>query len=278
MVETVLFLRGTTMKKLKVLRAAIPATALVVALLSAGALSAQTLQGDSIPAASGGPIVVHPMYHATFAMSWNGKVIYVDPAPAPGAALGSTATAAFKGLPPANIILVTDIHGDHFNAASLTDLAGPNTRIVAPQAVIDQMPDALKAKATAVANGQTVTVDTIPIEGVPMYNITEDRLKFHNKGRGNGYVVTLGGRRVYIAGDTEAHPEMKALKSIDVAFIPFNLPYTMTPEQAAEGVLAFKPRIVYPYHYRGSDMAAFAKAVSADKNIEIRQRNWYPAN
>jgi L-ascorbate metabolism protein UlaG (beta-lactamase superfamily) len=259
-------------------RIATMAATAVFALASAAAspAAAQALKGDSIPAASGGPIVVQPMYHGTFAMSWNGRVIYVDPAPAPGAPQGSTATAAFKGLPPPNIILVTDIHGDHFNAQSLTELAGANTRIVAPQAVIDQMPDALKAKVTPVANGQTVTVDTIAIEGVPMYNITEDRLKFHNKGRGNGYIVTLGGRRIYIAGDTEAHAEMKALKGIDVAFLPMNLPYTMTPEQAAEGVLAFKPRIVYPYHYRGSDIAVFAKLVGADPNIEVRQRNWYP--
>jgi L-ascorbate metabolism protein UlaG (beta-lactamase superfamily) len=257
-------------------RVSLAAAVCALALVPASPAAAQALQGDSIPAASGGPIVVHPMYHATFAMSWNGRVIYVDPAPAPGAPQGSTATAAFKGLPPPNIILVTDIHGDHFNAATLAELGGANTRIVAPQAVIDQMPDALKSRVTAVANGQTVTVDTIGIEGVPMYNITEDRLKFHDKGRGNGYVVTLGGRRVYIAGDTEAHPEMKALKGIDVAFVPMNLPYTMTPEQAAEGVLAFKPRIVYPYHHRGSDVAAFAKLVGADPGIEVRQRTWYP--
>ncbi len=254
----------------------VSAAAVLALLVPVAPVSAQALQGDSIPAPTGGPVIVHPMYHGTVVLSWNGKIIYVDPAPGPGAAQGSTATAAFKGVPAANIILVTDIHGDHFNAQTLAELAGPNTRIVAPQAVIDQMPEPLKAKTTAVANGQTVTVDTIPIEGVPMYNITEDRLKFHNKGRGNGYVVTLGGLRVYLAGDTEAHPEMTALKAIDVAFVPMNLPYTMTPQQAAEGVLAFKPKMVYPYHYGDSDTAAFAKLVAADPSIEVRQRNWYP--
>jgi L-ascorbate metabolism protein UlaG (beta-lactamase superfamily) len=264
------------MKRTSAFHVAAAAVVAAVTFAPAGPVSAQTLQGDSIPAMSGGPIVIQPMYHGTFAMSWNGRVIYVDPAPMPGAPQGSTATAAFKGLPPPNIILVTDIHGDHFNAASLAELAGANTRIVAPQAVIDQMPDALKARVTLVANGQTVTVDTIAIEGVPMYNLTEDRLKFHNKGRGNGYVVTLGGGRVYIAGDTEAVPEMRALKGIDVAFVPMNLPYTMTPEQAADGVLAFRPRIVYPYHSRGSDIGVFARLVGADPDIEVRQRNWYP--
>ena len=233
------------------------------------------LMGDHVPAASGGDIVFHPMHHATFVMSWNGKVIYVDPAGAPGGDGAASAATAFEGLPPADLILVTDIHGDHFSAPTLADLAGANTRIVAPQAVIDEMSDALKGKTTAVANGQTITVDGIAIEGVPMYNITEDRLKFHAKGRGNGYVVTLGGKRVYVAGDTEAHPEMKALQNIDVAFVPMNLPYTMTPEQAAEGVLAFKPSIVYPYHYGQSDVAAFATLVGASPDIEVRQKNWY---
>jgi L-ascorbate metabolism protein UlaG (beta-lactamase superfamily) len=250
-------------------------TVLAIVTVASRPAAAQALKGDSIPAATGGPIIVQPIHHATLAMSWNGRTIYVDPAPAPGAPEGSTGAAAFKGLPAANIILVTDIHGDHFHAPTLAELAGPNTRIVAPQAVIDQMPEPLKAKTTAVANGQTVTVDTIPIEGVPMYNVTEDRLKFHNKGRGNGYIVTLGGERVYIAGDTEAHPEMRGLKDIDVAFVPMNLPYTMTPEQAAEGVLAFSPRIVYPYHFGQSDVAAFAKLVAKNPNIEVRQRTWY---
>lgn len=248
-----------------------------MALLTAGPATAQTpLSGDHISAASGGDIVVHPMTHATLAMSWNGKVIYVDPAGAPGADASASPTAAFKGMPSPDLILVTDIHGDHFNAAALTELSGAHAKIVAPQAVIDQMPDALKAKTTLLTNGQTITIDGIGLEGVPMYNITEDRLKFHAKGRGNGYIVTLGGKRLYVAGDTEAHAEMKALKNIDVAFIPMNLPYTMTPEQAAGGVLAFKPKVVYPYHYGQSDVAAFAKLVGADPAIEVRQRNWYP--
>jgi len=256
----------------------VAALALTLALVALPVPVAAQMQltGDRIPAASGGDIVVHPMQHATLALSWNGRVIYVDPAGAPGGDGAASAAAAFKGLPPPDVILVTDVHGDHFSVPTLVDLAGADTRIVAPQAVIDEMPEGLKANTTAVANGQTVTIDTITIEGVPMYNITEERLKFHSKGRGNGYVVTLGGTRLYIAGDTESHPEMKALKGIDVAFIPMNLPYTMTPEQAAEGVLAFRPSIVYPYHYGDSDVAAFAKLVGADPGIEVRQRNWYP--
>ncbi len=240
--------------------------------------AAQTaLTGDHVKTASGGDLVIHSLTHATFAMSWNGKVIYVDPGNAPGVDPRASAAAPFKALPAPDLILVTDIHFDHFNAAALTELATGHARIVAPKAVVDLMPEALKARTTVVANDQTVTVDGIPILGVPMYNITPERLKFHEKGRGNGYILILGGKRIYIAGDTEAHPEMKALRNIDVAFIPMNLPYTMTPAQAAEGVLAFAPAIVYPYHYGDSDVAEFARLVAGNPKIEVRQRNWYPA-
>jgi L-ascorbate metabolism protein UlaG (beta-lactamase superfamily) len=250
------------------------ALAAAFALVSTSAFAAAALTGDRIPATTGGDIVVHPLKHATLAMAWNNQTIYVDPAPPPG---GGDAVAAFAGMPPANIILVTDIHGDHFNGPALSSLAGANAVIVAPQAVVDHadFPAALKARTRVLANGATVTVNGIAIEGVPMYNITEGRLQFHAKGRGNGYVLNLGGKRVYIAGDTEATPEMKALRNIDVAFVPMNLPYTMTPEQAAEGVLAFKPKIVYPYHYAMSDLAAFARAVGTTNGVEVRQRNWY---
>jgi len=108
-----------------------------------------------------------------------------------------------------------------------------------------------------------------------MYNLTEERLRFHDKGRGNGYLVTFGGTRVYISGDTEDIPEMRSLEDIDVAFVCFNLPYTMTEDQAASAVLEFAPTVVYPYHYRGSDVAEFARLVGADSGIEVRLREWY---
>ena len=108
-----------------------------------------------------------------------------------------------------------------------------------------------------------------------MYNLTADRLKYHNKGRGNGYVFTVGGKRIYISGDTEDIPEMRALKNIDVAFVCMNLPYTMTEEQAASAVREFKPKIVYPYHYRGSDVEKFKKLVGEDSGVEVRLRDWY---
>jgi L-ascorbate metabolism protein UlaG (beta-lactamase superfamily) len=116
-------------------------------------------------------------------------------------------------------------------------------------------------------------VQGVELEGVPMYNLTAERLKNHTKGRGNGYIATFGGKRIYLSGDTEDIPEMRALKNIDVAFVCFNLPYTMTEEQAASAVREFKPRIVYPYHYRGSDLEKFKNLVGTAS--EVRLRDWY---
>ena len=139
------------------------------------------------------------------------------------------------------------------------------------------LPAELQAKATAIANGESTTANDIAIDAVPAYNVTPDRLQYHPKGRDNGYVLAIGGMRVYIAGDTEDIPEMRALTDIDIAFVPMNLPYTMSIEQAADGVAAFRPGEVYPYHSKGSDIEAFA-ALVAEKapDTEVLIRNWYP--
>lgn len=213
--------------------------------------------------AENGPIEIEPVNHATFILRWNGKTIFVDP-------VGGA--QKFKGKP--DIALVTDIHGDHLNADTLKGIAGENTKIVAPEAVVAQLPAELKSKAQVIANGETKEVQGISVEAVPMYNLTEERKRFHAKGRGNGYVLTLGGKRIYISGDTEDIPEMRALKNIDVAFVCMNLPYTMTPDQAASAVREFKPRVVIPYHHRGSDLQRF-KEVVGDAS-EVRLLDWYP--
>jgi L-ascorbate metabolism protein UlaG (beta-lactamase superfamily) len=135
------------------------------------------------------------------------------------------------------------------------------------------MPPALQAKTKVMKNGEKQTYSGVPLEAVPEYNITQDRLMFHPKGRDNGYVLTLGGKRVYIAGDTEETPELKNLANIDVAFIPMNLPYTQTVEAAAQWVKDFKPKIVYPYHYGESDTAKFRTLVGSAS--EVRLRKWY---
>jgi L-ascorbate metabolism protein UlaG (beta-lactamase superfamily) len=219
--------------------------------------------GDSF-ATDNGDLVIHPIAHATLAMGWDGKTIYVDP-------VGDA--ALFADLPTPDLILITDIHGDHMSAETLEAVAGADTVIVAPAAVIEQLPEALAAQADALANGEQAALLDLTIDAVPMYNLTEDRLGYHEPGRGNGYVVTVGGTRVYISGDTEDIPEMRALENIDVAFVCFNLPFTMTEDQAADAVNEFQPGIVYPYHYRDSDFDLFASMV--DEGIEVRMGGWY---
>jgi len=229
----------------------------------AQAQSVTPLSGDHV-ATSQGDLIIHPLKHASFVMQWNGKTIYVDP-------VGGA--DAYVNLPKADIVLVTDIHPDHFNADTLATME--DVAVVAPPAVYAQAPDNIKPMFTTILeNGGTATLDGIGIEAIPMYNITEGRLQYHEKGRGNGYLLTLGDTRVYIAGDTEATPEMLALEDIDVAFIPMNLPYTMTVEQAAEAVRTFRPGIVYPFHYRGSDVEEFKRLVGDAS--DVRLLDWYP--
>jgi len=238
---------------------------LLVGVIAPSARSADKIDGDHI-ATSDGDLIIHPINHATFVMGWKDKVIYVDP-------VGTG--KRFDGLPKPDLILVTDIHGDHLSPETLEAVADAKTAIVAPSAVAEKLPEKLRKQATVLANGETKSVAGVSIEAVPMYNLTADRLKYHNKGRGNGYVVTVGAKRVYISGDTEDIPEMRALKNIDVAFICMNLPYTMTEQQAASAVREFKPKIVYPYHYRGSDVEKFKKLVGEDSGVEVRLRGWY---
>lgn len=248
-----------------------PARLALGALAVATLLVAAPVSAQETIVAEGGDITVTPLHHASLALSFNGTNILVDPAPQ-----GDTAQPtidAIKAMPAPQIVLITHAHGDHFNLDVLNAVVGDATLVV-PQAIADQLPEGLKAKAQVLENGATADVNGITVEAVPMYNITEDRLQYHPKGVGNGYVLTLGGKRVYIAGDTEDIPEMRALTGIDAAFVPMNLPYTMTVEQAADAVKAFKPVIVYPYHYGDSDVNQF-KTLVGDAS-DVRLLNWYP--
>ena len=236
----------------------------IVLLVLATSAHAQFLTGSSVPTNTGN-LVIHPVSHASFVMGWDEKTIYVDPVGGVG---------AYDGLPRPDLILVTDIHGDHLDAATLAGLSR-SARIIAPAAVVAQLPDSLKANAITLANGGPVSRLDVHVEAVPMYNLTEDRLQFHAKGRGNGYIVTMGGTRIYISGDTEDIPEMRALENIDVAFVCFNLPYTMTEDQAASAVREFAPDVVYPYHFGESDVAKFSTLVGEGNGIEVRLRDWY---
>ena len=227
---------------------------------------APMVSGDVI-ATDNGDIVVQPINHATFAMSWNGQTIYVDP-------VGGA--DRFDGLPSPDLILITDVHGDHLDTETLEAIVTVDTLILAPAAVVKDLPEGMSAQSQTLANGEETSVFGLNIEGVPMYNLTEDRLKYHDKGRGNGYVLTVGGKRIYISGDTEDILEMRALENIDFAFICFNLPYTMTEAQAASAVIEFAPAVVYPYHFGESDVDMFAELVAeGGGDIEVRQRAWY---
>ena len=227
---------------------------------------AQGADGEDYDTASG-KITVSPISLASFVMAVPAMVIYNDPVG--GADL-------YKAHPAPDLILITHEHGDHYDAETLTAIAGAGTRLITNPAVFGMLPDALQGKAAAIGNGEGTEAGAVKIEAIPAYNITQDRLKYHPKGRDNGYVLTVDGRRVYIAGDTEDIPEMRALKEIDIAFVPMNLPFTMDVEQASSAVAEFAPKFVYPYHYKGSDPLAFAaKVEAAGKEIEVVQGPWY---
>jgi len=240
------------------------ASAFLVPLVIAGSSSDHTL------ATSQGPVTIHPTEHATFVMQWNDKTIAVDP-------IGGA--APFEAFGKSDLILITHIHGDHLSVETVNALAEPSTMIVGPASVSEKFPEAERDRITVVANGESVKWGESVIEAIPMYNLTPDRQAFHPKGRGNGYVVTLGGTRIYIAGDTEDIPEMRTLEGIDAAFVCMNLPYTMDVTAAADAVLEFKPKVVFPYHYRGkggmSDLDEFRSLVAKDPNIEVRVLEWY---
>jgi L-ascorbate metabolism protein UlaG (beta-lactamase superfamily) len=218
-----------------------------------------------------GALTIQPIQHASLVLSWNGLTIYVDPA---GGA------AYFKGIAAPDMILITDIHGDHFDIKTLDSLKTSTTVLVLPKAVADKLPADYKSIQVVLNNGDHKDLSGISITAIPMYNLPESPTAMHTKGRGNGYVLTIGGKNIYLSGDTQGIPEMRALRNIDVAFVCMNLPYTMDVPEAADAVLAFAPKIVYPYHYRGkggfSDVNAFKKLVDAgNKGIEVRLRNWY---
>jgi L-ascorbate metabolism protein UlaG (beta-lactamase superfamily) len=235
------------------------------------AADAQRSAPDTIQSRMGS-LIIQPIQHASLVLTANGKTIYADP-------VGGADN--FKGIAPHDIILITDIHGDHFDPKTLDAVKTSNTILVVPQVVADKLTDVDKNKLIVLHNGNSSMVSGIAIEAIPMYNLPESPTAAHTKGRGNGYVLGIGRKRIYISGDTQGIPEMRALKNIDVAFVCMNLPYTMDINEAADAVLAFKPKIVYPFHYRGkdglSDVNAFKKLVGAgNKGIEVRLRNWYP--
>ncbi len=216
---------------------------------------------DTIPT-SQGDLKITFLGHGTLMMAFGGKVIHIDPV---------SSEADYGRLPKADLVLVTHDHYDHLDPKALQAVLKPGTTVVASTACAGKVKDAV-----IIGNGESTTALGLKVEAVPGYNIVNKRPDggpFHPKGDGNGYIVTFGDKRIYIAGDTENTPEMKALKGIDVAFLPMNLPYTMTPEMVAEAAKAFRPKVLYPYHFGDTDTAKLVKLLKGEKGIEVRIRD-----
>jgi len=235
--------------------------ALVVVLgLAAAAARAQGFEKDVIPT-SAGELSVTFVGHGSLVFGQAGKTIHVDP-------FGKLAD--YSTLPKADLLLITHAHGDHLDPAAIAAVRRPDTQVVvAPDC------EGKVEGAVTLRNGERKTIAGFDVAAVPAYNLVHKRpdgTPYHPRGRGNGYVITFGDTRVYVAGDTENVPEMKALERIAVAFLPMNLPYTMTPEMVADAARAFRPRILYPYHYGDTDTARLLALLKDEKGIEVRVR------
>jgi L-ascorbate metabolism protein UlaG (beta-lactamase superfamily) len=210
-----------------------------------------------------GTLSVLPIEHASFVLGWEGKAIYVDPT-------GRNVSDA--ALPKADAILITDTHYDHLDPVYVLRLRQPKTVVVGPEAAAERAP-----MDVVLRNGETRAVLGMEVTSIPAYNVTRgpvEGIRYHEKGRNNGYVLDLGGFRVYVSGDTDCTPEIKALERIDLAFVGMNVPYAMTPAEASECVAAFHPSIVIPYAYRHADMSTLDRA-RMGPGIELRRLNFY---
>ena len=221
---------------------------------------AREFEKDTI-VTSDGDLEISFLGHGTLMFTFNGKVIHVDP---------WGRLADYAEMPKGHVILLTHEHSDHLDPRALAQVRTEKSVVVAPEACATQINGALIMK-----NGDKKRIEGLEMEAVPAYNLVHMRsegVPYHPKGRGNGYVITFGDKRVYVAGDTENTPEMKSLKRVDIAFLPMNLPYTMTPEMVADGARAFKPKILYPYHYGDTDPSKVLDLLEDQPEIEVRIR------
>lgn len=236
---------------------------LVLLLLCADATTVTAAEGpptDRI-ATSAGPLDLTFLGHGTLMLTFKDTVLHVDP-------YGKVAD--YAALPRADLVLLTHDHADHLDQAALALVRTPVTDIVLPPVCADRVQGGLILK-----NGETRTVRGITVTAVPAYNLVHRRdngQPFHPRGAGNGYLLDFGDTRLYVAGDTENIPEMAALKDVDIAFLPMNLPYTMTPEMVADAARAFRPRILYPYHYGDTDPQRLVELLRDQPDIEVRIR------
>ena len=222
------------------------------------------IESDAIET-SAGELEIYFVGHGSLMFTFNGMVIHVDP---------YSRMADYSTLPKADLVLITHHHGDHLDLTALNLIKQDKTKIIAPQKCAEQI-----GSCIVMGNGDSKTIAGLLIEAVPAYNIVHKRDSgepYHIKGEGNGYIITFGDKRVYVAGDTENIPEMKALKNITAAFLPMNLPYTMTPEMVADAAKAFKPAILYPYHYGNTDTTRLQELLKDEKEIDVRIKRLYP--
>ncbi|MBQ9170284.1 MAG: MBL fold metallo-hydrolase [Bacteroidaceae bacterium] len=227
------------------------------------AVTTDTYEVDVFRTKGGKTVKFHALVHASIRIEYDGREIIIDPV----TKLGGR-TIDYSAMPKANYIFVTHEHGDHFDQEALKLLTGEGTQLITNKRCAE-----MYGSGEAMANGQSLMVNGIKVEAVPAYNTTEGHLQFHPKGRDNGYILTLDGLRIYIAGDTEDIPEMTDIKDIDIAFLPCNQPYTMTAEQLVKAAKVIKPRVVFPYHYGQTDVSVIPPLLK-DEGIDVRIRHY----
>ena len=233
----------------------------LVLALSVGASGQAPIQTDTFKT-SAGDLQVSFIGHGTLMFRFGKLIVHVDPV---------SQYADYANLPKAGLVLVTHEHSDHLDAKAIQAIKTAATIVIGPAKCATQVPG-----ITVMKNGDRLTLEGLTIEAVPAYNIVHTRpdgAPYHPKGEGNGYLITFGGKRVLVAGDTEAVPEITALKSIDIAFLPMNLPFTMTPEMVATAAKAMAPKVLYPYHYGNTDTAQLVALLKDTPGVEVRIRN-----
>lgn len=234
-----------------------------MALPAAGRVNAQEQLQEDVIATSAGDLVITVVGHGSVMLRHGGKVIHVDP-------VGREAD--YGTIPDADLILITHEHGDHLDVDAIAQVRKPGTEIV-----VSSSCDGRVDGANVMANGEVATRAGLRIEAVPAYNLVHQRsegVPYHPRGNGNGYLIDFADVRVYVAGDTENTPEMKALRGVDVAFLPMNVPFTMTPEMVADAARAFRPRILYPYHFGDTDTGELVRLLDGAEGIEVRVRSF----
>ena len=251
----------------------------LLAMLGLTACGQENFEVDVFETKSGKPVKFHALVHASIRIDYDGQTIMIDPV----TKLGGR-TIDYSAMPKADYIFVTHEHGDHFDKEALKQLTGEGTQLVmnqrcvdmygSGQAMVNGQSSSLRSGAGGtMVNGQSSMVNDIKLETVPAYNTTEGHQQFHPKGRDNGYILTLDSLRIYIAGDTEDIPEMADIKDIDIAFLPCNQPYTMTPEQLVKAAKTIKPKVLFPYHYGKTDVSGIPAQLK-DEGIDVRIRHY----